>query len=83
MENHNPAIMTEESWQNLKAQLRVMIDIYCEMNEEVFKIKSLLKKIVKHLAKNYQPEEKKCKTTNSKKIRSKDKSKKSGRGAVT
>jgi len=41
--------MTDLDWENLRKQLRVLVDIYCEMNNDVIKIKSSLKSIVKHL----------------------------------
>lgn len=51
MSDKTKAIMTEEDWQNLRLQLRTLVDVYCELNNDVVKIKDLLKKIVKHLCK--------------------------------
>lgn len=50
--------LTEKDWQNLRMQLKTLVDIYCDLNDDVYKIKDLLKKIVKHLA--MQKKEKKA-----------------------
>lgn len=49
MEEKQIATMREEDWQNLRMQLKVLVDIYCELNGDVYKIKELLKKITKVL----------------------------------
>lgn len=51
MSSNANAKMTEEDWQNLRLQLRTLVDVYCELNNDVVKIKDLLKKIVKVLCK--------------------------------
>lgn len=60
MTTPNAAIMTEKDWENLRSQLRVLVDIYCDANEEILKIKMLLKRIVKVLLKTHSKKEKKC-----------------------
>lgn len=47
MDDKVPAILSESDWQNLRNQLRTLVDIYCDLNEDTRKIKDLLKKIVK------------------------------------
>jgi hypothetical protein len=47
----NPAIMSETDWQNLRAQLKVLVDVYCEMNNDVMSIKASLRSLVKILRK--------------------------------
>lgn len=37
--------ISNEDWNNLRCQLKVLVDIYCELNDDIFKIKQLLKKI--------------------------------------
>ena len=51
MEKIDIATMTEQDWQNLRLQLRTLVDIYCEMNNDIVKIKTSLKAIVKFLRK--------------------------------
>ncbi len=46
-------------WENLRLQLRVMIDIYKDMNNDIVAVKTSLKSIVKHL----RSSQKKAKTT--------------------
>lgn len=41
--------MNDEDWQNLRLQLKALVDVYCEMNDDIYKIKDLLKKIVKYI----------------------------------
>lgn len=54
MAKRNVATMTEEDWQNLRLQLKTLVDIYCEMNDDILKIKTSIKSIVKHLQKEYK-----------------------------
>jgi hypothetical protein len=51
MDKKNHAVMTEESWQNLRLQLKTLVDIYCDMNDDIIRIKTSLKSIIKHLHK--------------------------------
>jgi hypothetical protein len=43
--------MKNEDWQNLRLQLKTLVDIYCELNNDVVQIKTSLKSIVKYLRK--------------------------------
>lgn len=43
--------LSEEDWQNLRLQLKTLVDVYCEMNNDIVHIKTSLKAIVKHLRK--------------------------------
>jgi hypothetical protein len=43
------ANISEEDWGNVLKQMRTLVDVYCELNEDTFEIKELLKKIVKVL----------------------------------
>lgn len=45
------ATMSAEDWENLRKQLRVLVDIYCEMNDEILRIKTALRSLVKELRK--------------------------------
>jgi hypothetical protein len=41
------AKMSEQDWQNLRLQLKTLVDIYCKQNDEMMIIKDSLKKMVK------------------------------------
>jgi hypothetical protein len=41
------ATISEQDWQNVIKQLRTLVDIYCDLNEDTYQIKELLKKLVK------------------------------------
>jgi hypothetical protein len=49
MAKRNAATMTEEDWQNLRLQLRTLVDIYCKMNDEIVAMKMSMKAMIKHL----------------------------------
>lgn len=64
----------EKDWENLRIQLKVLVDVYCEMNDDIYKIKDLLKKLVKYVKnlekdpngrKGYLPKKKKTEDTSS------------------
>ena len=49
MATNTSAKMTEQDWQNLRLQLKTLVDVYCDVNNDIFAIKELMKKLVKYV----------------------------------
>lgn len=45
------AEMTQQDWENIRLQLRTLVDIYCEMNNDIVKIKDVLKAMARAMSK--------------------------------
>lgn len=49
MSEKKAANISEQDWENLRLQLKTLVDIYCDLNEDTYQIKHLMKKVVKAL----------------------------------
>ncbi len=49
MASKTSAKMTEQDWENLRLQLKTLVDVYCDVNNDIFAIKQLMKKLVKYV----------------------------------